>query len=742
MKNLLSLLGHFTPGRFTELRVKDADAAGPDMLSRTYHTDPADLRDVADDWDTGHNHVWFGAAPRLRRAGRAEDVDTPRFLFVDIDPKDAPFHTNYHQTIASQLSVKPTATVHSGRGFQLYWLLSEAPEGWDALSQGWVRTVRTDLADLPVVVDKVFDRARMMRLPYTTNPKSGVVASIVDLTPSRVYDVGDFAITPVSEAPVETIAERIREGGRNPNLWGMFERLKWGGLTGGALRQAAHALNTALCDVPLPKQEVEGMVDRLNDPRAPQPISVRAGQRLVTESDVASAASEALAGEIMSVSHGGRTSWYAWSPSAGVWQPAPPEGSVRRWISAARDRLGAAGVGEEEGPNPVTLLNRCLQATKVRGIVHLMGADHQLPTYLTSDNLETDPLVLPVRNCYLDLQSGQPHEPDPTYRFTRRAEVDFDPSATCPTWLEFLNKLMPDPDEQAFLGRCFFLCLTGLNTSRAFVINTGTGRNGKSVAWGVLADILGGFAQPGDHRVITKNNAASSHDSHIANLAGLRLAVYEELSGEHELNGSQVKELTGTQRVRARAAYAPQSEDVRLTAKHVLITNHRPRLQGEDVAVGDRLRYIEWRVRLGDNEVKPTMQEDLLAERSGILNWILSHSEAFFEAPTLPMPERFAESARNYMEIENTYLGFVERYLAPCRHGSVGMKLVGDAWEDWTQTKVHGPGWAKLREALLAQLHAMPEFRHCEIIKEGRGVGVLKGVTIETRSGEIHGEKA
>lgn len=700
-----------------ELRTKRLDQPGAHSQFFPSATEFCVAADAAND---GGTHVWFGVAPRTTRRGRSEDCATPDVLWADLDPENGGVLSEGYWEYALGPALRrhlppPTVVVQSGRGLQLYWRLAEAPADWEDRSRGLVHTLRAALAGLPVKVDSVHDRARVMRVPGTTNPKNSVPAKIIALDTGLCYDPGVFEVAVATQEPEQPVDGSVGEGDRNNTLWSIGAALKHGRrhpLRGEALQSSIRAINSALFTPPLPPLEVDGIVERLNDPTSRQPLTVAESQRISTEADVAVAAANHLVSEIMSVRVGGRAVWHCWNEGAGVWSECPVEGRLANWL---RDAVEAA-------QGDIRILEECLRVNKLKQIVGYMASDDTLPTYLTEEALDTDPFVLPLRNCYLSLRDGTTFAPDPSYRFSRRAEVSWVEGAEAPLWRAFLDQMLPSADEQRFLGTLFFYCLTGNNSARAFFMNLGVGRNGKTVAWTVLRKIMGSFAADGDHRVVTKSATSGSHDAHISQLSGLRLCLYDELGESDELAASQVKRLTGGTTVRARAAFAPKHEDIKLTAKHVLVSNHRPKIQGEDMAVVDRLRYLGWDVRLSPEQVDPDMLEKLLAERDGILQWIVAHREDYMNNQTLAMPQRLADLAQAYAEEENDYLRFIKEFIrftpGACHMGLSAKRLaLGRKWEETMGVKLHGRGWSSFERELCKQL----ELLGCEPITKGQG---------------------
>lgn len=712
---------------YLELRTKRPGSSGAG--SEFFPTASA-LLSRADALDDAGLHLWFGVAPRRRERGRAEDCETPAALWADIDPAagDLIGPTYWRTTLRPLLPTEPSVVVHSGRGVQLYWLLDEAPGDWAQRQAGLIAGLRECLDGFPVRVDSVTDVSRVMRLPGTINPKNGMRAEIIEFRPHARYNVEEFE--PASTRSTAEEVEEVAPGNRNNSLFQAGRSLKWSaGFRGEALSGALSAINRSLSH-PLPQHEVEGIVSRLNDPTSPQPITAAEAVRIATDADLAGVCAERLSGEIMVVPNGGKKMWFIWSESDGIWRDAPPHQRIQSWMAESLVEF------RQMGDIPRTVRD-CDTIRGVQAAVSHLEKSPELPTYVEPNSLNAEPMLLPVRNGYLDLRNSTLIKPDPSYRFTRRAEVEWDPSATCPTWERFIDKMVPDKQEQAFLGQCFFFCLTGLPPIRTFIINIGAGRNGKTVAWEMLRDILGGFAGPGDLKAVT-HAPDSTHDAPLAALRYLRLALFDELSDNAELNGAQVKRLTGGDRVAVRAAYSPAHEDLRTTAKLVLVSNYRPHIQGQDQAIVDRLRFIEWNVRLDKREVEVDMKDRLLAERNGILNWIMRHRDAFFADPQLTMPETFDKSAREYAESEDEYLSFLRTYcLIPTERFREDLSTSGAAlarkWKEFTGNEVRGRGFTSFyREIVKAANRA-----GCHAVVEGDRTKHIRGLQIIGEEAEL-----
>ena len=162
----------------------------PDKRS-TWHTSTATII-PDDDRDT---YIGAGLAPApgygpKRRATSAQVIGIPG-LWVDLDYADGDAHkkpnlptrAEAEQFIADDVARlrAPNMTVHSGHGYQLWWLFDQ-PWTWAAddedsrqraatLQQQWVYRIRDAARAHGWDIDATIDLARVMRLPGSMNHK-------------------------------------------------------------------------------------------------------------------------------------------------------------------------------------------------------------------------------------------------------------------------------------------------------------------------------------------------------------------------------------------------------------------------------------------------------------------------------------------------------------------------------------------------------------------------------------------
>jgi putative DNA primase/helicase len=238
--------------------------------------------------------------------------------------------------------------------------------------------------------------------------------------------------------------------------------------------------------------------------------------------------------------------------------------------------------------------------------------------------LDKRPMLLACGNGVVDLAAGSfaPGRPDDW--LTRATDVMYVPRAKCPRWDKFMDEIMlGDKEMVAYLWRVLGYCLTGDTSERAFFLLHGHGRNGKSTFMEVLHAMLSpggrGYAQKARFTTfLQKGQVNGGANDDVAHLAGARLVVAAESSGRAPLDVPLVKELTGSDTIRARHLYGREFE-FRPSFKLFLVTNQVPPIHESTYALWDRLHYIPFNYRVPDKDVDARLPIALMGELEGIL---------------------------------------------------------------------------------------------------------------------------
>jgi hypothetical protein len=175
---------------------------GAGMSFRRFFATPEALIEDMSTWDPDLNY-WVGIALRRNtQGGKKENLSFLTTAFGDVDCGTAGHkivnkYSNKAEALAAleRFTLKPSALIDSGGGYQPYWLLRAAVdlnngnlERLERINRGLAVALGGDVA--------ATDAARILRLPGTYNMKlagNPRPVEIVWCDPSRVYDLAELA---------------------------------------------------------------------------------------------------------------------------------------------------------------------------------------------------------------------------------------------------------------------------------------------------------------------------------------------------------------------------------------------------------------------------------------------------------------------------------------------------------------------------------------------------------------------
>lgn len=210
---------------------------------------------------------------------------------------------------------------------------------------------------------------------------------------------------------------------------------------------------------------------------------------------------------------------------------------------------------------------------------------------------------------------------------TLQADVLYDPLATCPRWLRFIELICLGDKEtiRLFQQMCGY-ALTGSTAARKWFILYGLGANGKTTLETTLALILGGYAvRINTETLVAKpTHHADQPRDDVVRLRGRRYAYGSEFAEGKQLDTPLIKDITGGDAITFRTLYA-RAITFTPQCKIWLGANHKPIIRDDTNSIWDRMVGIPMDYRFPENERRPLeiVIAEFMQEASGILNWAL-----------------------------------------------------------------------------------------------------------------------
>lgn len=250
---------------------------------------------------------------------------------------------------------------------------------------------------------------------------------------------------------------------------------------------------------------------------------------------------------------------------------------------------------------------------KVTGVLEALSAVVRRPAALEDDR------VVACRNGVLDVATRQlhPHEPQ---RFNLTSlPYNYDPEATAPQWLEFLEASLPgDVQAHQFLQEWTGYLISGDTSQQKVACLVGARRAGKGTINRIVQAVLGA------------ENVVGATLSSIAGSFGLEPMIGKSLVTMPDVSwkvrdaaesAEMIKMISGEDMPPVNRKNK-QAYPGRLWARFMLMTNNTPTFEDASGALAGRLICVNFQQSFFGRE-DTTLTSRLMEELPGILNWAL-----------------------------------------------------------------------------------------------------------------------
>jgi P4 family phage/plasmid primase-like protien len=359
-------------------------------------------------------------------------------------------------------------------------------------------------------------------------------------------------------------------------------------------------------------------------------------------------------------------------------------GDARRRAKAAVRSLYAMAAkieNDKERASLVAWAQTLEKAAKVAAILTLAEVEPGIP--ILPEQMDRDPFLFNVENGTVDLRTGQLRPHDPLDYVTKLAPVTFDPTATAPTFLAFLERVLPDADVRAFVQRAVGYSLTGETCEQCLFFLHGGGANGKSTLLTVLQALMGDYARQAAPELLV-SRGGDRHPTELADLFGARAVMSVEVDEGKRLAETLVKQMTGGDKLKARFMRADFFEWTP-THKLFLAANHRPEIRGTDYAIWRRIHLVPFGVTIPKRERDGKLPEKLLAELPGILNWAIAGC-LDWQRSGLGVPQAVEDATNAYRQEQDVLADFLTEHCVIDAQANVFSGALYKAYTTWCET--------------------------------------------------------
>jgi putative DNA primase/helicase len=302
---------------------------------------------------------------------------------------------------------------------------------------------------------------------------------------------------------------------------------------------------------------------------------------------------------------------------------------------------------------------------------------------ITSNDVDKNPWLFNVANGTIDLRNGEFREHRQEDMITKIARVTYDEKAECPVWKKFIREIMNyNTDLIDFLHTAAGWAITGDTSEQTMFILFGSGANGKSTFLNTLMRLLGDYAIATPTETFMKRSGEQISND-IARLRGTRFVTTTEAEQGKRLSEPLIKQITGNDAMTARFLYG-EFFDFIPTFKIFMATNHKPVIRGTDYGIWRRIKLIPFTTTITADKQDKHLEDKLLHEGPGILNWLVAGARHWSEKGLITPPaiSNATEEYRNEMDVLGNFIK--ER----CVQGpgiSVRARELFKAYQEWCE---------------------------------------------------------
>nr|MDQ2694643.1 phage/plasmid primase, P4 family [Pseudomonadota bacterium] len=299
--------------------------------------------------------------------------------------------------------------------------------------------------------------------------------------------------------------------------------------------------------------------------------------------------------------------------------------------------------------------------------------------------------LLNCQNGTLDLRTRKLRPHRRSDFITRCVPVAYDPSATCPTWEAFLDRIFDNRESLVrFQQKALGYSLTGDTREKCiFILYGPKGDNGKSTLLQAISTLLARYATEAAPELLMARKS-ERHPTEIADLHGARLVTALETGKRRSLNENLVKQMTGCGD-KLKGRYMRQDFfEFYPEFKLFLATNHKPVIRGTDNAIWNRIRLIPFEVSIPKAEQDKNLPAKLQAELPGILNWAVEGCRLWL-AEGMEPPEEVENATTGYREEMDVLAGFLADHCFIGEKATASAKDLYETYCKWCETNGEVP---------------------------------------------------
>jgi P4 family phage/plasmid primase-like protien len=312
--------------------------------------------------------------------------------------------------------------------------------------------------------------------------------------------------------------------------------------------------------------------------------------------------------------------------------------------------------------------------------------------------LDSKPNLIGFENGVYDLNADEFRDgtPDDMLSFcTRNAFVPYRQDAPeVMDIMRFFGQIQPVAAVREYMLRLLGSFLNGSIREEKFHFWTGVGSNGKSLMVDLFERAFGDYCAKLPVSLLTQKRASSnSATSEVARLKGKRFACLQEPGHDEVLNVGLMKELTGGDRIMARALYKEPIE-FRPQMKMVMVCNTLPEVPSSDYGTWRRIvrtdfnsKFVEEPNPAAPHEFKvDTSITDRLDEWAPHTMGILIQYHRKYRACGNPIPEEVLAPTKAFRQTNDVIQLFIDERLETGDDRRIEVEALYESWKEFVRS--------------------------------------------------------
>jgi putative DNA primase/helicase len=368
--------------------------------------------------------------------------------------------------------------------------------------------------------------------------------------------------------------------------------------------------------------------------------------------------------------------WHLWRN--GRWMLDEERHDLAAAVETVKNTLRALAYMEgQERDDLYKDVRKSESASGLEGILKI--ASSKKPISVASKALDAHPYLFNTPEGTVDLLEGSIRESSRDDLITKVSNGSVT-DARNEEFEKFLARILPDEEVRAFVQRLIGYAMLGKVTEHVMPIFTGTGANGKGTLRDSILNAFGDYAIEVSPALLMESKH-ERHGAFLMRLRGARLTFCSETDKERKFAEATMKRLVGGDPIEANLMH---KNPITFDPTHTLImlTNHLPKVSGDDPAVWRRLLVVPFDVVIPEHERDGRLPERLKDASDAIVSWAYQGWLSYQEQGLNP-PEAVRVKTAEYRASNDLMQRFFDDSVHLTPNGFAKARELFTAWSKW-----------------------------------------------------------